>query len=81
MTRGAVESGFFSACGRISNLCTTNEDALEAAYFVCLTRQPSAEEREHFLELLGDRTDNQRNPIIEDIFWTLFNSPEFSWNH
>ena len=81
MTRGAVESGFFSACGRISNLCTTNEDALEAAYFVCLTRQPSVDEREHFMRLLGDHTDNRRNPIIEDIFWTLFNSPEFSWNH
>jgi hypothetical protein len=81
MTRGAVESQFFSACGRISNLSATNEDALEAAYFVCLTRQPSLEERKHFLELLGDRTDDQRNPIVEDIFWTLFNSPEFSWNH
>ena len=81
MTRGAVESGFFSACGRISNLSTTNEEALEAAYFVCLTRKPTPEEREHFLAQLGDYTDNRRNPIIEDIFWTLFNSPEFSWNH
>ena len=81
MTRGAVESGFFSACGRISNLSTTNEEALEAAYFVCLTRKPTPEEREHFLAQLGDHTDNRRNPIIEDVFWTLFNSPEFSWNH
>ena len=81
MTRGAVESNFFSACGRISNMSTTNEEALEAAYFVCLTRKPTPEEREHFLGLLGDHTDNRRNPIIEDIFWTLFNSPEFSWNH
>lgn len=81
MTRGAVESGFLSACGRISNMSTTNEEALEAAYFVCLTRKPTKEEREHFLEQLGDLTDDRRNPIIEDIFWTLFNSPEFSWNH
>lgn len=81
MTRGAVESGMFSACGRISNLCTTNKDALEAAYLVCLTRLPGQTEREHFMAQLGDRTDDQRNPIIEDIFWTLFNSPEFSWSH
>ncbi len=81
MTRGAVESGFISACGRIANLSTTNEEALEAAYFVCLTRKPTPEEREHFLKRLGDHTDDRRNPIIEDIFWTLFNSPEFSWNH
>jgi hypothetical protein len=81
MTRGAVESGFLSACGRIANLSTTNEEALEAAYFVCLTRKPAPDERNHFLERLGDHTDDRRNPIIEDIFWTLFNSPEFSWNH
>ena len=81
MTRGAVESSFFSACGRISNMSTTSEDALEAAYFVCLTRKPTPDEREHFLGLLGEHTDNRRNAIVEDIFWTLFNSPEFSWNH
>ncbi|NQV24395.1 MAG: DUF1549 domain-containing protein [Rhodopirellula sp.] len=81
MTRGAVKSGFFSACGRISNLSTTNEEALEAAFFVCLTRQPTREEREYFMGLLGELTDKRRTPIIEDIFWTLFNSPEFSWNH
>ena len=81
MTRGAVESSFFSACGSISNMSTTSEDALEAAYFVCLTRKPTPEEQEHFLGLLGDHTDNRRNAIMEDIFWTLFNSPEFSWNH
>lgn len=81
MTRGAVESGFLSACGRISNMSTTNQEALDAAYFVCLTRKPTNEEREHFLEQLGDLTDDRRNPIMEDIFWALFNSPEFSWNH
>ncbi len=81
MTRGAVESSFFSACGRISNMSTTSEDALEAAYFVCLTRKPTPDEREHFLGLLGEHNDNRRKAIMEDIFWTLFNSPEFSWNH
>ena len=81
MTRRAVDSGFLSACGRISNFSTTNEEALESAYFVCLTRKPTSAEREHFMEQLGDHTDDRRNPIVEDIFWTLFNSPEFSWNH
>ncbi|MDA0283052.1 MAG: DUF1549 domain-containing protein [Planctomycetota bacterium] len=81
MTRDAVKSDIFSACGRISNLCTTNEDVLDAAYLACLTRRPSPLEREHFLGLLGNHTDNRRNPVVEDIFWSLFNSPEFSWNH
>jgi hypothetical protein len=54
MTRGAVESGFMSACGRIANLSTTNEEALKSSYFVCLTRKPTPEERNHFLERLGD---------------------------
>ena len=81
MTRGAIESGFMSASGRIASLSTTNEEALEAAYFVCLTRTPTPAERKHFLERLGSHTGDRRNPIIEDIFWALFNSPEFSWNH
>ena len=81
MTRASVESGLLSACGRISNFCETNKHALEASYLVCLARQPTDDERSHFMALLADGTDNRRNQIIEDIFWTLFNSPEFSWNH
>lgn len=27
------------------------------------------------------KLDRSRAEVVQDIFWTLFNSPEFSWNH
>ena len=89
MTRDAVGAGVgpaalfanFTACARISKYSQSNKEALESAYFVCLSRKPTPEEREHFMAQLDDHTDDRRKPIVEDIFWTLFNSPEFSWNH
>jgi hypothetical protein len=54
---------------------------LEACYLVCLTRPPEPEEREHFLPQLRAAKGTERRRVIEDVFWTLLNSPEFSWNH
>lgn len=81
MTRESVKSELFAASGRISGMSTTNDDVVESSYLVCLSRRPESDELDHFLEQLGDFTDDRRRPIIEDLFWTLFNSPEFSWNH
>jgi hypothetical protein len=27
------------------------------------------------------KLDRSREEVVQDVFWTLFNSPEFSWNH
>lgn len=29
----------------------------------------------------SERLDRSREEVVQDVFWTLFNSPEFSWNH
>lgn len=81
MTREAIKSDGFSAANRVANVCSTNEKVVETAYLICVTRRPTPEEREHFLGLLGKREGDSRETIVEDIFWSLFNSPEFSWNH
>ena len=31
-------------------------------------------------QLEGTKGD-VRSQVVEDIFWTLFNGPEFSWGH
>jgi hypothetical protein len=62
-------------------MAASNHDCLEACYLVCLTRRPTEEEQNHFLAQLGQPRGSSRHQVIEDIFWTLFNSPEFSWNH
>jgi hypothetical protein len=54
---------------------------LETCYLVCLGRRPTREEQEHFLPQLRGAGRGDRPRVVEDIFWTLFNSPEFAWNH
>lgn len=69
-----------SAVNRIDSLSSTNEKRVETAYLVCLTRRPTANETAHFVSQM---TDNrfERGQIAEDMYWVLFNSTEFSWNH
>ena len=63
--------------------CHTGDDALclKTCFLVCLGRGPESEEREVLGRWLAETTGEARQQAVEDIFWTLFNSPEFSWNH
>jgi hypothetical protein len=76
-----IDAKPFTASGRISQMAPNNETALELCYLVCLTRRPTAEEAGYFLPLLQEVRPNRRGLAIEDLYWTLFNSPEFAWNH
>ena len=76
-----VEGNLINAAGRIAVMAGTDERCLETCFLVCLTRRPTANERKHFLAELAGARGPQRQKIVEDIFWDLFNSPEFSWNH
>jgi hypothetical protein len=35
----------------------------------------------HFAARLAGSTGDARIAVLEDIFWVLLNSTEFSWNH
>lgn len=76
-----IDAKPFTASGRISAMSPNNEALLELSYLVCLTRRPTAEEAGYFLPLLQEVRPKQRGPAVEDLYWTLFNSPEFAWNH
>jgi hypothetical protein len=54
--------------------------SIEAVYLAALTRRPSREEFAYFEDEIKDKT-RDRGQIIQDIFWALINSTEFSWNH
>ena len=58
-----------------------DEDAIRAAYLTVLTRIPSQAELLYFLKKFKEQPDIQRGRVIEDLFWTLTNSTEFSWAH
>jgi hypothetical protein len=69
-----------SAVGRIASLAPTDEKRVETAYLVCLTRRPTSEESAHFVGLFQQK-QFKRGEIVEDLYWVLFNSTEFAWNH
>ncbi|MDX1970876.1 MAG: DUF1553 domain-containing protein [Planctomycetaceae bacterium] len=79
--RETAEASPFSASGRISGMAPTDDAAIETAYLCCLSRRPTTDELAHFRALLTDQQGDNRSQVIEDLYWVLFNSPEFCWNH
>jgi hypothetical protein len=79
-SRDMSEARPFSGPGRIAAYSSTPETLLENVFLVCFARRPTADERAHFLPQLAATGDAHRE-AVEDLFWTLFNSPEFSFNH
>jgi len=70
-----------NAATQIAALASSDEKAVEIAYLACLTRRPSDAERQHFVGKLSHRRGRERRQQMEDLYWALLNSTEFSWNH
>lgn len=79
-TRQHSDATLFTAPGRIAAMSSDPATCLENCYLACLSRRPTPDERENFLPQLSGKL-NQRATAVEDIYWTLFNSAEFCWNH
>jgi hypothetical protein len=63
-------------------LAPTDEKAVETAYLAVLTRRATPDESRYFVAELADVADKRsRNQRLEDLYWCLLNSTEFSWNH
>jgi hypothetical protein len=75
------ESPLFNAATQIAMVSSSDQQAVETAYLSVLTRRPTAAEAEHFAGRLADTKSRRRNQRLEDLYWTLINSTEFSWNH
>lgn len=76
-TADSLKVDLLSGPAELLQLSPDDATIIENSFLMCLTRRPSAEEQQYFLEQLK----NNRNQAVEDLFWALFNSPEFSWNH
>ncbi len=70
-----------NASSRIATLAPDDRTAVECTYLAVLTRRPTPEELAHFQQRLAGTTGTERAERLEDLYWTLFNSTEFSWNH
>ncbi len=66
---------------RIAILAPNDEKAVETSYLTVLSRLPSDAERAHFVKLLDGKSGDERQAALEDLYWVLVNSTEFSWNH
>lgn len=68
---------------RIQRMITekkSDDDVIEEIYLVCLSRYPTAEEKERLKAFLA-RDPKQRTSAIQDIVWAVVNSKEFLFNH
>jgi hypothetical protein len=80
-SRELTEANPFTAPGRIVGVSSSTRRCLETAYLVCLTRRPTPAEAEFFINELDESRRRDRGAAMQDLFWTLFNATEFSWNH
>ena len=76
-TADSLKVDLLSGPAEVLQLSPDDATIIENSFLMCLTRRPSDEEQQYFLEQLKDN----RNQAVEDLFWALFNSPEFAWNH
>ncbi len=72
---------FANASTRIGSLAPDDAVAVETAYLAALTRRPAPAEAEYFTAKLRGTKGDQRSDAMSDLYWTLLNSTEFSWNH
>jgi hypothetical protein len=70
-----------SASTRIATLTGKPKIQVEAAYLAILTRRPTPDESRYFVARLNDLENRNRQQALEDLYWSLVNSTEFSWNH
>ncbi len=75
------ENPLQNASTRIRILCPDPDRAVEVVYLCVLSRRPSQREAEYFAARLKQAKQGERQAVLEDLFWTLINSTEFSWNH
>ncbi|HXY35985.1 MAG TPA: DUF1553 domain-containing protein, partial [Planctomycetaceae bacterium] len=76
----AIKADPLNASARLSTFAGSDANCLEGCYLIALSRRPTQAESDYFLQQLAAGAKG-RAQVVEDILWSLFNSPEFSWNH
>lgn len=76
-----IQAGPLTSAGRIAMLARDDDQRVEIAFLITLTRKPSDDEQAHFSGKLRDAGEKGRNQAMEDMMWSLVNTTEFTWNH
>jgi hypothetical protein len=80
ITQEISNGSLFSSVPRLVGLSKDNRQLIENCFLICLTRRPNPQELGHFVDQL-EAPDAERMTVVQDLFWSLLNAPEFSWNH
>lgn len=71
----------FSPVTRLPLLTASDEQAVEAAFLITLTRRPTPEERDHFVARLAAAEGGKaRAAAMADLVWALLNCTELAWS-
>lgn len=81
LVQDRTAQNFFNGATRIGWQASNDETAVETAFLCILTRRPSPEMREQFVNRLRGTRGQERSARMEDLYWSLLNSTEFKWNH
>ncbi len=81
LARELTEEEWITAPGQIKRYSSTPQRLLENIFLACLSRRPSQDELAFFLEKIQGRSGKVPHGTVQDLYWIMFNSPEFSWNH
>lgn len=75
------ENPVMNASTRIGILAGGDREAIRAASLAVLTREPTEAELHEFQSWFQEAGKKRRGTVMADIYWSLLNSTEFSWNH
>ncbi len=78
MVNTRIGDGAFSS-GHIAGLSPDAETAIETVFLATLSRRPTYEEYEYFLQRFEE--SGEREQAVMQLYWSLINSLEFGWNH
>lgn len=81
LVRETTKDDLFHATTRIANQARDDRAAVETAFLTVLTRRPTPEESDHFADRLDGAVGPARVERLADLFWSLLNTTEFSWDH
>jgi hypothetical protein len=81
VVRERTKDDLFTAASQIADLAPNNEKAIEVAFLAVLTRRPTSEESAHFAKRLTASSGKEHKAQLADLYWSLLNTTEFSWNH
>ena len=58
-----------------------NDDIIDEAYLLCLSRHPSDSERKRLQKIFEVAPETERRSVVEDLLWALMTSREFLFQH